>query len=89
RYESSPKRAAELALEIGATVVLDDLRMPDLDGFEVTRLLRANRDTEHIPVILLSSEDDPEIKARAFASGANDYMVKWPDPRELVARYGG
>ena len=86
RYESSPRRAAELALEIGATVVLVDLRMPDLDGFEVTRLLRANRDTEHIPVILLSSEDDPEIKARAFAAGANDYMVKWPDPRELVAR---
>ena len=86
RYESSPKRAAELALEIGATVVLVDLRMPELDGFEVTRLLRANRETEHIPVILLSSEDDPEIKARAFAAGANDYMVKWPDPRELVAR---
>ena len=86
RYESSAQRAAELALEIGATVVLVDLRMPDIDGFEVTRLLRANRDTEHIPVILLSSEDDPEIKARAFAAGANDYMVKWPDPRELVAR---
>ncbi|HEX8785326.1 MAG TPA: ATP-binding protein, partial [Telluria sp.] len=42
--------------------------------------------TEHIPVILLSSEEDPEIKAKAFAVGANDYMVKWPDARELVAR---
>jgi signal transduction histidine kinase len=86
RYESSPARAAELARELQVTVVLVDLRMPDLDGFDVTRRLRANPDTEHIPVIMLSSEDDPEIKAQAFAAGVNDYMVKWPDPRELVAR---
>jgi PleD family two-component response regulator len=64
--------------------VLVDLRMPELDGFEVTRRLRADPDTEHVPVVLLSSQDDPEVKAKAF--GANDYLVKWPDPRELVAR---
>ncbi|MFC0253875.1 response regulator [Massilia consociata] len=86
RYESSPQRAVKVAREVRATVVLVDLRMPDLDGFEVTALLRAHADTEDVPVIVLSSEDDPEIKARAFAVGANDYLVKWPDPRELVAR---
>ncbi|RZA33666.1 MAG: response regulator [Lysobacteraceae bacterium] len=85
-YESSPARAVEVARDVRATVVLVDLRMPGLDGFEVTALLRAHPDTEDIPVIVLSSEDDPEIKARAFAVGANDYLVKWPDPRELVAR---
>ena len=85
-YESSPARAVEVARELRATVVLVDLRMPDLDGFDVTASLRAHPDTEDVPVIVLSSEDDPEIKARAFAVGANDYMVKWPDPRELVAR---
>jgi PleD family two-component response regulator len=66
--------------------VLVDLRMPEIDGFEVTRRLRADPDTEYIPVIVLSSEEDPDIKAKAFAVGANDYLVKWPDPRELVAR---
>jgi signal transduction histidine kinase len=86
RYISQPSMAVDIAREIEATVVLVDLRMPEIDGFEVTRRLRANKDTEHIPVILLSSEDDPEVKAKAFAVGANDYMVKWPDPRELVAR---
>jgi signal transduction histidine kinase len=86
RYESNPDRAVELARETDATVVLVDLLMPGLDGLEVTRRLRAHPDTEHIPVILLSSEEDPEVKARAFAAGANDYLVKWPDPRELVAR---
>ena len=86
RYTSQPSMAVELAKEIAATVVLVDLRMPEIDGFEVTRRLRADKDTEGVPVIMLSSEEDPDIKAKAFAAGANDYLVKWPDPRELVAR---
>jgi signal transduction histidine kinase len=86
RFASRPEMAVELAKEIGATVVLVDLRMPGVDGLEVTRRLRADKETESVPVILLSSEEDPEIKAKAFAVGANDYLVKWPDARELVAR---
>ncbi|WLI87571.1 response regulator [Massilia sp. R2A-15] len=86
RYDARSPRAVELAVEFQPSVVLVDLRMPEVDGFEVIRRLRANPATERIPVILLSSEDDPEIKARAFAAGASDYLVKWPDPRELVAR---
>ena len=85
-YESSPARAVAVAREVEATVVLVDLRMPELDGFAVIALLRADPVTHDVPVILLSSEDSPEIKAKAFAVGASDYMVKWPDPRELVAR---
>ena len=86
RYDARAECAVELAREVCATVVLVDLRMPGTDGFDVITLLRAHPDTEHIPVILLSSEEDAEIKAKAFATGANDYLVKWPDPRELVAR---
>jgi signal transduction histidine kinase len=86
RYASRPAMAVELAKEIDATVVLVDLRMPEIDGFEVTRRLRADKETESVPVIMLSSEEDADIKAKAFAAGANDYLVKWPDPRELVAR---
>ena len=86
RYDSQGARVVELAREVRATVVVVDLRMPGLDGFAVTALLRAHPDTENLAVIVMSSEDDPEIKARAFAAGANDYLVKWPDPRELVAR---
>ena len=86
RYDARAECAVELALEVAATVVLVDLRMPGTDGFDVITLLRANPRTEHLPVILLSSEEDAEIKAKAFATGANDYLVKWPDPRELVAR---
>ncbi|MFD2366298.1 response regulator [Pseudoduganella sp. GCM10020061] len=85
-YLNDPARAAAVALEVQASVVVADLRMPGMDGFGVTQLLRSTPGTEHIPVILLSSQEDPDIKSRAFASGANDYLVKWPDSRELVAR---
>lgn len=85
-YCASGERALEAATEFAPTVVLVDLRMPAIDGFEVVRRLRTNPATESIPVVLLSSEDDPEIKARAFAEGANDYLVKWPDRHELIAR---
>ncbi|MFP5391367.1 MAG: response regulator [Gammaproteobacteria bacterium] len=85
-YHANGEDAVALALQVNATVVLVDLRMPGVDGFEVVRLLRAHRDTECLPVVLLSSEEDAEVKARAFAAGANDYLVKWPDGRELAAR---
>jgi signal transduction histidine kinase len=85
-YQPDSEQAVEAARALDASLVLVDLRMPGADGFEVTRRLRAHPATEHIPIILLSSEDRPDIKARAFDAGVNDYLVKWPDTRELVAR---
>ncbi|MHA4866870.1 response regulator [Duganella sp. PWIR1] len=86
RYDKRAECAVELSRETAATVVLVDLRMPGADGFDVIRMLRAEPDTEHLPIILLSSEDQADIKALAFALGANDYLVKWPEARELEAR---
>lgn len=85
-YEPVSAHSLASCLQFHPTVVIVDLVMPDLDGFGVIRLLRSHPDTMLVPIILLSSEDDPEIKARAFAEGANDYLVKWPDKRELAAR---
>lgn len=86
RYDNRAELAVQLCREVEATVLLVDLRMPGADGFDVIRMLRADPHTEHLPVILLSSEDDADIKAQAFALGANDYLVKWPEARELEAR---
>jgi signal transduction histidine kinase len=85
-YQPDAEQAVETARALDASLVLVDLRMPGADGFEVTRRLRAHPATEHIPIILLSSEHNPDIKARAFEAGVNDYLVKWPDTREVVAR---
>jgi len=86
RFTAEAAEAVDLAREIAATVVLVDMRMPGMDGFEVTRLLCADTHTQHVAVIVLSAEDNPDMKAQAFEAGASDYLVKWPDPRELVAR---
>ena len=84
RFTPHAASAVDVAREMAATVVLVDMRMPGMDGFEVTRRLCADKHTEHVAVIILSSEDNPDMKARAFEVGASDYLVKWPDPRELV-----
>jgi signal transduction histidine kinase len=85
-YSPCGEQVAALAERLRPTVLLVDLRMPTVDGFDVIERLRAAPSCADVPAILLSSEDDAEIKVRAFAGGANDYLVKWPDPRELVAR---
>jgi two-component system chemotaxis family response regulator WspR len=68
------------------TVILQDLVMPGADGIALVRQYRANPATRDIPVIVLSSKEDPAIKSAAFAAGVNDYLVKLPDTIELVAR---
>ncbi|MGH7179906.1 MAG: SpoIIE family protein phosphatase [Tepidisphaeraceae bacterium] len=81
-----PLKAVELATELSPTVILQDLVMPDIDGLTLLKFFRANSATREIPMIVLSSKEEPATKAQAFALGANDYLVKLPDRVELVAR---
>lgn len=74
------------AEKIRPTVILQDLVMPGLDGFALIKNYRENNFTRNIPVVALSTNDDPATKSRAFEVGANDFLVKLPDPIELVAR---
>lgn len=85
-YCADPSNAINQALEVDATIVLQDLVMPDIDGLTLVRFFRANNLTKDVPIIVLSSKEDPKIKSDAFANGANDYLVKLPDKIELVAR---
>lgn len=68
------------------TVILQDLVMPGSDGLELLMAYRSMPETRDIPIIMLSSNDEPGMKKTAFAMGANDYLVKLPEPIELVAR---
>jgi two-component system, chemotaxis family, response regulator WspR len=85
-YCQDPSQAAVLAERVGATVILQDLVMPDIDGLALVRAYRTNPPTRDIPVIVLSTKEDPAVKRDAFASGASDYLVKLPDAVELIAR---
>jgi adenylate cyclase len=86
-YCNDPTQALKVAGECQPTVILQDLVMPQMDGLLLVEFLRSQDvSTCHTPLIVLSSKEDPVIKAQAFSLGANDYLVKLPDARELVAR---
>jgi two-component system, sensor histidine kinase len=85
-YVSDPTKAIEAAIKVGPTVILQDLVMPGVNGLDLLREYRNNAFTRAIPVIVLSSKDEPAIKQMAFESGANDYMVKLPHRIEVLAR---
>ena len=85
-YCSDPTKAIEMANAISPTVILQDLVMPDIDGLQLVKYFRANPSTAQVPLIVLSTKEEPAIKAEAFALGANDYMVKLPDKLEVIAR---
>src|SRR5690606_4418554 len=75
--------ADEALLAQGADVVLLDLGLPDLDGTEVCRRLRARSD---VPIIVVSARDDEVDRVVGLELGADDYVVKPFGMRELVAR---
>lgn len=85
-YCSDPSLAIQTADEVHPTVILQDLVMPDIDGLMLVRYFRAHPATANVPLIVLSTKEDPLIKAEAFELGANDYIVKLPDKAELIAR---
>ncbi|MEN8231091.1 MAG: diguanylate cyclase [Thermodesulfobacteriota bacterium] len=85
-YCQDPTKAIKLAAEINATVILQALVMPEVDGLMMVRYFRVNKATAKIPIIVLSTKDDASIKSEAFTIGANDYMVKLPDKIEMIAR---
>lgn len=85
-YTCAPAEALTLAERLKPTVILQDLVMPEIDGITLVKSFRAHAGTASVPMIVLSSKEEPTTKAEAFAAGANDYLVKLPDPVELIAR---
>lgn len=83
---TDPEAALAKAREVRPTVILQDLVMPRIDGLTLVRTFRNDEATADVPLIVLSTKEDASIKARAFALGAADYLVKLPDKVELVAR---
>ncbi|MBE9064808.1 EAL domain-containing response regulator [cf. Phormidesmis sp. LEGE 11477] len=78
--------AIALAQSHQPTLILLDIMMPNMDGYEVCRRLRSMPETAHIPVIFLSALDAPFDKIQAFHSGAADYVTKPFQTEEVMAR---
>ena len=83
-----PDGAAALASlqEREPDLLILDLVMPNMTGLDVCRLVKANPFTARIPVLMLTAEDEIESKVEGFEAGADDYLPKPFDPRELRAR---
>ena len=89
-YEVMPALSGEQALSRCAQrlpdLILLDMQMPGMDGFEVCRRLKADTDTRHLPVIFLTASHEREKLVQAFAEGAVDYVTKPFVAEELLAR---
>jgi diguanylate cyclase (GGDEF)-like protein len=79
-------QALEKAAQHGPDLILLDVVMPDMDGYEVLRRLRAEPQTEHISVIFISGLDRPEDEANGLNLGASDYIAKPFNPTVVTAR---
>jgi PAS domain S-box-containing protein len=79
-------QALAAAVENPPDLILLDIRMPEMDGFEVCRRLKANAALQEIPVLFISALVEAEDKVEAFAVGGADYIAKPFQPEELHAR---
>ena len=67
-------------------LILMDIQLPGLDGYEATRQIKANQDLQHIPIIVVTSYALSGDDVKAFEAGCNDYVSKPFSPRELLAK---
>lgn len=83
---SDSSEAVELTRKAQPDVLLLDLMMPKVSGFDILQALRQDPDLWQTPVIVLTSSDDPETKLQALRLGANDFLSKPVDASELALR---
>ena len=79
-------QALRMLKQLQPDLILLDVMMPALDGFEVCRRIRSTPQLAEVPIILLTALDDRDSLLRGIESGADDFLSKPPDRRELVAR---
>ena len=89
-YEIIPAESGEEALEKlsgnHVDLVLLDVKMPGMSGFEVLAKLRADKKTGRIPVIMITAHKESEDRVKALKSGCDDFIFKPFDKHELLAR---
>jgi DNA-binding response OmpR family regulator len=89
-YTVHPASDGELALEFVRSTLPDlillDIRMPGMDGYEVCRRLKADEKTRDVPIIFISALEEERDKVKGFQEGAVDYITKPFQPDEILAR---
>jgi two-component system, chemotaxis family, chemotaxis protein CheY len=73
------------ALPEGVDLIITDLNMPNIDGYEFIKTVRENQQYSEVPIIILSSEEEEQDKSRGREVGASSYLVKPFKPNVLLA----
>ncbi|GLQ09536.1 PleD family two-component system response regulator [Devosia yakushimensis] len=83
---SSGQEALDICESSDVDMVLLDVMMPVMDGFEVCRRLKANTRTHHVPVLMITALDQPSDRVKGLEVGADDFLTKPVDDMQLMAR---
>ena len=83
---SSGAQALEICQNQDIDIVLLDVMMPEMDGFEVCRRLKASAKTHHLPVLMITALDQPSDRVQGLEAGADDFLSKPVDDTQLMAR---
>jgi PAS domain S-box-containing protein len=76
----------KMAVSEDVDLILLDINFPDINGLEICQTISSNPDTEHISILLLTSQSDPSDLKKGLEAGANDYVEKQSSSLELIAR---
>ncbi len=82
---SNGAQAISMAPNENPDLIILDVMMPDMDGYEVTRRLRALAVTQNTPIIMFTAKSQVDDKVTGFEAGVDDYLTKPTQPRELIA----
>ena len=86
RATTDPSFALSSSKTYPPDLILLDIKMPNIDGFEVCKLFKKDKNLKEIPIIFISALDDIEIKVKAFEQGGVDYITKPFKKEEVIAR---
>ena len=86
KFSNNPYEALVNARDFSPDLIILDVMMPDLDGFQLLRMIRADNLLQKTPVIMLTAKTDLEHRIKGLEQGADDYLGKPFDSQELVLR---
>ncbi len=85
-FFSSSKDGLKEIIRIHPNLVIIDLMMPDVSGFEICKIIRTNNKLKDIPIMVLTGYDSQKVRKEIFSYGIDDYLAKPFDIKEFIER---